>query len=261
MYGAVNQDTARHLGQQATMPDLRTEAFLNQFHDEHFYGPAWKPDKTCRAFDLTNIDNAPDIPRPKMSRVQQRPPKGPNAYLDGTIKLPTASYMAYGGYAAMYPDDFDCANNAPNESGAPLIDKTTIEIEVYIAQAGMQDGPFPSPMGVEALAALLILQAPAAIHNALDSRTVVRIMMQIIARMHRQYQKPWALRLHGDIFQAVQKSITLRGPLSQIFTWTKGHAIDKDVQEGRSTEKGKKCNDMIYEYVTYGSVNIYRFQK
>ena len=48
--------------------------------------------------------------------------------------------------------------------------------------------------------------------------------------------RPWALQHDGDLKQAWWQNTVSKGPKTVTFTWAKGHATDKDIEDGRSTE-------------------------
>jgi hypothetical protein len=105
------------------------------------------------------------------------------------------------------------------------------------------------------------------LHIATDSQAVVRNagylirtavkwnnLVGIPAHTRRNpCGRPWSMQPDGDLWQQFWNAILARGPASIRITKVKGHATDKDISEGKSTEVHRKGNDEADKAATAGT--------
>lgn len=79
-------------------------------------------------------------------------------------------------------------------------------------------------------------RAPYALHGSLDNSVVVKFVIEILCNLHTPFAKPLALRCNVDLFQRIEDTLKQRGFESIRLSWIKGHATNKDVDEGLITQ-------------------------
>ena len=57
------------------------------------------------------------------------------------------------------------------------------------------------------------------------------------------FKKPWGLHKDGDLWEQIWEAIHKRGLYNQQIRWVKGHATDKQVEEGISSQRDQYGND------------------
>ena len=174
----------------------------------------------------------PAFPKDKLAPIYHNAPQKPNAYCDGSVQAPKSGYLATGTFAAIYPRQNAYGRTLPTRSEQAYRDLTILTDET-VSHVGLQIGPYPSSTRVEALGLLLLLRLPVQVHAALDNKAVVAQFRAIAAQMYREQSKPWLLRLHGDVYAAIARTLTQRTSRLATAKWSKGHATEEDVAAAR----------------------------
>ena len=66
------------------------------------------------------------------------------------------------------------------------------------------------------------------------------------------FGKPWGLQVDGDLWEQAWKAVLKTGIGNQFLRQTKGHATEKDVENGVSNREDKRGNDYSDELADRG---------
>jgi ribonuclease HI len=91
-------------------------------------------------------------------------------------------------------------------------------------------GPRCSSTRTETAAVLLSICKPGPASIATDSLSVVRTMHALLANKPRK--KPWSLIPNGDLWEVIERFVSLKGARSIRTKWVKGHTAVTDVHSG-----------------------------
>ena len=100
-----------------------------------------------------------------------------------------------------------------------------------------------SSLRTELSAGCIAATAKGPVHQATDSMAYMRKINRLLAGEDLTRRKPWALQQDGDLWQIMDDIIKAKGPQSLRVTWTKGHATEEHIQQGKSTPLRKLGND------------------
>ena len=71
-------------------------------------------------------------------------------------------------------------------------------------------------------------------HIATDSMAYKSRVCKLLAGKNLTSKTPWALQADGDLWQVMEDTIKARGAHSLNVSWTKGHATQAHIQQGRA---------------------------
>ena len=96
------------------------------------------------------------------------------------------------------------------------------------------------------------------VHIGSDSKVFVDKANDIIKSIANgtPWSKPWALESDGDLWEHFYRAVSSKGHEAIRITKVEGHAIEKHIQDGISTEEHKKGND-IADSVADEGVRVY----
>ena len=160
--------------------------------------------------------------QPRVSHTNDYPPTEPSTYTDGSLKYP-GSRLAIGSFGSWEPQR-DYALATPEEHDfCRVVHLNESTRRNGILMAGTLRGVYSSSTRTELAAILSALSKPGGLHIALDNRAVVNRGSALINGTFTS-RKPWGLLHDGDLWQAFDNTIAIRGRHSIKLTWTKGHA-------------------------------------
>ena len=171
---------------------------------------------------------------PRVQFIQEAAPSKPNTFSDGSLQFPWASlsYATFGTWERYR----DLAQFQPEEMDySRPIEIFNVRRNGGILQAGVLPGVFNSSTRAELAGVISSLPKPIGLHVALDNRGVVDRANAILNGTFR-HRRPWALMDDGDLWQLFEDAITVRGPHSLAFSWTKGHASWSNILANSTNE-------------------------
>ncbi len=181
-----------------------------------------------------------DIPMPQ--RCEEEPPEVPNVFTDGSLKLPDAAFLSFGGLGIWHVER-DLAEKPlhifEDEFGLNKVEEEGVAI--YAPMAGIKN----SSTRTEIAAGIMGLYSPGAIHQASDSKGYVLRANQILQGNPRKRKKrrPWGLTKDGDLWDLFEKASEAKGKKAVKIAWTKGHANHTHIDKGITNEYNMKHNN------------------
>jgi hypothetical protein len=174
--------------------------------------------------------------------IHALPPNQPNVFSDGSVGQPTTSF-AHGAFGVVYPERLDDDRTDAERDVAVRVDLGPINSKAGIAVAGVMTGLVTSSTRAELAGAIVSLLRREPIHLAADDEAVI-IRGTKLLTAHGPGKKPWSLQRDGDLWQQVYQLIQERGPSTAVFTWTKGHATLRHIQEQHSAPRNAVFNSL-----------------
>ena len=97
----------------------------------------------------------------------------------------------------------------------------------------------------EIAAGIIAMAADIEVHMGTDSKAFMDRAIVILQMMkdQRKPKRPWSTQKDGDFWQVFCEMAKQKGPNSIKISKVKGHATEKNIQEGLATLKDKRGND------------------
>ncbi len=198
---------------------------------------------TCSARQLFNRcsgETHHPIPHIHMNPIEGTPPDDVNTFSDGSVTNPAQPQWSIAAYGLLHTrrkiDDH------------PISKEEDVLVNMQQVSDGLEgwgavQGPNASSTRSELAGGIAALLAPYPIHLGSDSRSFVNKANLILKGAIRMTDKPWQLHHDGDLWQLFANIVEQRGASSVRISWVKGHAKQRHLDEGITTEWRKKGND------------------
>ena len=95
----------------------------------------------------------------------------------------------------------------------------------------------------ELAAGIVAAAASLSMHQATDSMAYKLKVNALLEGEDLTSRKPWSLQKDGDLWAVLERILLQKGFNSARVEWTKGHATQKDIDEGKSSPIKKIGND------------------
>ena len=108
---------------------------------------------------------------------------------------------------------------------------------------------------IEIAAGIIAASANGPVHSGSDSEVFVQKAKCIIEHIHKGHVNRcnWKLVSDGDLLEHFYEVVKAKGAQAINITWVKGHAIDKHVEKGITTEVNKEGNHIADEVADLGT--------
>ena len=241
-------DLRGHNGSQPLLPILPFDHPLSFNAGIHNKGLAlldanrgeWKNLTARQAMDRLRNGEAIQA-LPIGSPCQASAPVLPNVWTDGAKTVPARPQWSLAAFGIWHPD---------REAGDAQILETSIGSIVSneftsskLAIAGVLSGTRSSSTRAEIAAGLAAMIAPGPVHIGTDSQAFAS-KLQTLLQCHaigahgqqgKQPQKPFSLHKDGDLWQAIDRTIAIKGHHAISISWYKAHAKLEHLLNGTAT--------------------------
>ena len=206
------------------------------------------------AKDPGDVEGQPDTSEPgDMVREGRDAPQDPTVFTDGSVRPARPAWLTTAGIGAYWP-----------RSSSPIAeadwiaywgdDEGTLKAATHSADCRTAKcvplAARQSSTRVEAQGVLVAAAHPGPQCIATDNIGTVTRWSQLLHAVKYDTlplllrRRPWGLRPDGDVWEAAAHLIARKGPDSIRVIWTKGHATDDDIREGKSCEEHRKGNEV-----------------
>ena len=111
-------------------------------------------------------------------------------------------------------------------------------MELYTSIGGISGGSTRT----ELVAAIVAMSANGPVHVASDSKVFVSKACKLQKLKGRTTNRKWKLISDGDLWEHFYKALKTKNPRSFKATWVKGHATEKHINKGITTQLHKEGN-------------------
>ncbi len=192
-------------------------------------------------------------PRPPAEQCELPAPDAVNVFGDGGVSHPTTTQFRLGAYSVWHPQRSSAMTET--EADYNLFNyhfkfRKAINSGPGLALQGVVRGPICSSTRTELVGFINAVLAPGPVHYACDNAAVVNRGRAILQDPFLDPRKPWGLVRDGDLWDVLQHAVRAKTPDSIAISKVKGHATDRHVLDGVTTQWHKDGNDAADELVT-----------
>ena len=191
----------------------------------------------------------PSFEIPKVKKCVNEPPEEINVYSDGSLINTRTNSFKLAGAGVWWPNRKHsgiCVRTSDQPLSEAELDLAFARqkedgLELSVAIAGMGG----SSTRAEIAAGIIAMAADCEVHMGTDSKAFMdraKIILQMI-KEQRKPKRPWSTQKDGDLWQICCEMEKIKGHNNIQISKVKGHATDKNIQDGIATLKDKRGND------------------